>query len=105
MRVYRPKLPLGIQEARAPRLIKLYSYYGDQRYNWFGILIVAMWWLLRKADFKVEWWEHDGNSFYCLEFVDIVWRDLGYPLVPGDEPPYPTNMEQSPVLELIWSSF
>ncbi|MCJ7829366.1 MAG: hypothetical protein MUP81_06470 [Dehalococcoidia bacterium] len=105
MRIYRPKLPPDYQRELAPLLIKRYCYYGDQRYDWFGVLAVATWLILRKLGWNVEWWVHDSNRFWCLEFNEIVWRDLGYPLVPEDEPPHPGNMEKSPMLELIWSTF
>jgi len=105
MRVYRPKLLPSTQEELTPRLIKQYCYWGDQRYDWLGVLMVAIWCLLRKLGCHVEWWVHNSHRFWCLEFNNTVWRDLGYPLVPEDEPPYPTNMENSPMLELIWSNF
>lgn len=106
MRVYRPKLPPGVvQEILVPKIIKLYCYYGTRMYDWIGVLMVATWCLLRKLGFKVRWWEHDPSRFYCLEFDWRVWKDLGYSLVPEDEPPYPGNMERSRMLELIWSSF
>jgi hypothetical protein len=105
MRIYRPKISTTKQMWLAPLLIKRYCYYGDQRYDWFGVLAVAAWVLLRILDFNVEWWVHDSNRFWCLEFNEIVWRDLGYPLVPEDEPPHPANMENSKMLELIWGTY
>lgn len=105
MRIYRPKLPPDHQRELAPLLIKRYCYYGDQRYDWFGVLAVALWLILRKLGFNIEWFVHDSNRFWCLEFNEIVWRDLGYPLVPENEPPHPGNMENSLMLELIWGTF
>lgn len=105
MRVYRPKLPPGHQDIFARNIVKLFDYYGDQCFDTKGVLMVAVWCLLRKLGLQVEWWEHNSRRFWCLEFVEIVWRDLGYPLVPVSEPPYPTNMENSPMLELIWGTF
>jgi len=105
MRIYRPILETNHQEAMAPWLIKRYCYYGDQRYDWKGVLAVTTWLLLRKLGLNIEWWVHDSNRFWCLEFNEIVWRDLGYPLVPESEPPHPGNMENSPMLKLIWGTF
>lgn len=105
MRVYRPRMELGEQERLKELLMKRYYYYGDQRYDYKGVIMVALWTLLRKLRLKVEWWVHDSSKFWCLEFNEIVLRDLWKPLVPTTEPPYPTNMENSPMLELIWGTF
>ena len=105
MRVYRPKYQDGVQDALAPFFLERYLYYGDQTYDKKGVLMVAAWLLLNKAGFNVEWWEHDANQFWCLEFDEIVHRDYGLALVSENEPAYPTNMERSPMLELIWSTF
>jgi hypothetical protein len=103
MRVYRPHVPN--QEAKKRYLIKRYCYWGDNRYDWFGVLAVALWLLLRKIGLDPEWWVHDSNRFWCLEFNEIVWRELGYPLVPENEPSHPGNMENSPMLKLIWGTY
>lgn len=105
MRIYRPKLSPGVQETLKPYILKRFSYWGDQHYDVKGVIMVALWCLLRKLGFKVEWWEHNSSKFWCLEFNNIVWRDFDFALVPDSEPPYPTNMERSPRLELIWSTF
>lgn len=105
MRIYRPKLPEGEQDRLKPYLLKRYSYYGDQHYDWKGVVMVGIWCILHKLGLNVEWWEHDSSAFWCLEFNEIVWRNFGYPLVPESEPPYPTNMERSERLELIWGTF
>lgn len=109
MRVYRPKLSLPDQRVLAPYIIKRYCYYGICKYDWFGILHVALWVIFRKIGFKVAWWEsklaYTNTRFWCLEFNEIVWRDLGYPLVPENEPPHPGNMENSSMLELIWGTY
>ena len=105
MRVYRIRIEDDYHKELAPLLMKRYFYYGDQRYDWFGVLAVATWLLLRKLGFNVEWWVHDSNRFWCLEFNELVWRDLGYPLVPENEPPHPGNMERSPALKCIWGTY
>jgi len=61
-----------------------------QRYDYKGVVMVGLWCLLRKLGLKVEWWEHGSSKFWCLEFNEIVLRDLWRPLVPITEPPYPT---------------
>ena len=105
MRVYRPKMEQEVYERLKSNIIKRYYYYGDQRYDYKGVAMVALWCLLRKLGFGVEWWEHNSSRFWCLEFNEIVLRDLWKPIVPISEPPYPTNMENSPMLTKIWSTF
>lgn len=105
MRVYRPKLLPAVQDTLKPYLLKRYNYYGDQRYDYWGVGMVALWYLLKKVGFNVEWFVHNSKKFWCLEFNELVWRDFGFPLVSSTEPPYPTNMENSPMLELIWGTF
>jgi hypothetical protein len=105
MRIYRVKISAEHQKELAPLIMKRYFYWGDTKYDWFGVLMVSFWLKLRKFGFNVEWWVHDSNRFWCLEFNEIVWRELGYPLVPENEPPHPGNMENSPMLELIWSTY
>ena len=105
MRVYRPRLTPAEQRRLKPRILKMYLYYGDQKYDYSGVFMVAVWWLLRKMGFKIEWFVHNSNKFWCLEFNETVLRRLGFPLVPASEPPYPCNMERSDKLELIWGTF
>ncbi len=105
MRVYRPRMEPGEQEGLKDLILKRYYYYGDQHYDYGGVAMVALWCLLRKLGLKVEWFVHDSSRFWCLEFNEIVLRDLWRPLVPITEPPYPTNMENSPLLEKIWGTF
>lgn len=105
MRIYRPKMEPGVYVALKDHIMKRYYYYGDQRYDYVGVLMVALWCLLRKLGLSKEWWVHNSRKFWCLEFNEVVLRDLWEPLVPTDEPPYPTNMENSPKLELIWGTF
>ena len=85
----------GEQEMLKELVLKQYYYYGDQRYDYKGVVMVGLWCLLRKLGLKVEWWEHGSSKFWCLEFNEIVLRDLWRPLVPITEPPYPTNMCKS----------
>jgi len=105
MRVYRPKMGFAIYEKLREPIIKRYLYYGDQLYDWKGVGMVSLWCLLHKFGFQVEWWEHNSHRFWCLEFNEIILRDLWKPLVPIIEPPYPKNMENSPLLEKIWGTF
>lgn len=105
MRVYRPRMEPGVHVALKDHIMKRYYYYGDQHYDYKGVAMVALWCLLRKLGLKVEWWVHDSNKFWCLEFNEVVLRDLWKPLVPITEPPYPTNMENSSILEKIWGTF
>lgn len=120
MRVYRPKLLLGVQDGLKPYLLKRYDHYGDQHYDKKGVVMVGAWCLAHKAGWNVEWWEHNNSAFWCLEFNNLIWRDMGelkdesgllispipgFMLVPDTEPAYPTNMENSPNLELVWGTF
>ena len=105
MRIYQPTMPPELLDSLGPRLLKRYDWYGDQRYDYKGVVMVALWCLQRKVGLNMEWWEHNSNAFWCLEFNNIVMRDLWLPIVPDSEPPYPTNFEQSPRLKLIWGTF
>lgn len=112
MRIYRPVLPDGKQDELAEKLYKRMLYYGDQKYDWKGVIICGVWVLLHKCGSNIEWWEHNSSKFWCLEFNNIVWRDMGEiwstpgpGLVPDKEPPYPTNMERTPRLKLIWGTY
>lgn len=114
MRVYRPKMEAGLQDALKGRIMKRYLYYGDQKYDYKGVFMVTWYLLLNKLGsilkkvhlgFSVEWWVHNSHKFWCLEFNEIVLRDLWKPIVPITEPPHPGNMERSENLELIWGTY
>lgn len=106
MKIYRPKLEPGVLDSLKRDILKRCYYYGTDRYDWRGLFMVALWCLIRKVKPNVEWWEHNSNKLWCLEFNEVILRPLiPTPLVPASEPPYPTNMENSPHLELIWSSY
>lgn len=105
MRVYRPNYLERDFGQLKPYILKRYLYYGDQHYDYKGIFMVALWLLLRKIGLKIDWWEHNSNQFWCIEFDNIVDSDFGYPDVPDNEPPYPTNMERSTAQQLIWGTF
>jgi len=106
MRIYRPRMAAWQQKALEDKVMKRYLFYGDQKYDWKGVIMVGIWVILNKLlRINVEWWEHNSDKFWCLEFDELVWRKLWRPLVPITEPPYPTNMEQSNKLELIWGTF
>ncbi len=105
MRVYRPRMEPGEQDRLKDLILKRCYYYGLDRYDFKGVFLVVIWCLLRKLGFEVEWWVHNAKRFWCLEFNNTIWRDLGYPIVVDSEPPYPTNMENSPLLEEIWGTF
>lgn len=105
MRVYRPVLTPGRQEELKQQLLKRYLYWGDQKYDYFGVAMVGVWWIAHKVNPNVEWFVHNSSKFWCLEFNFVVWRDFGLLLVPESEPPHPGNMEKSPNLKLIWGTY
>jgi hypothetical protein len=105
MRIYRPTMPPELLDSLKSRILKRYDHYGDQKYDVKGVVMVGAWCLLHKMGFDVEWWEHNSHAFWCLEFNNIVMRDVWLPIVPDSEAPYPTNFERSPRLELIWGTF
>lgn len=105
MRIYRPLIPTELLESMEPQILKRMAYYGDQHYDYKGVLACGTWLLLRKMGFDVEWWVHNSKEFWCLESNNTILRDFSYPLVPDSEPPYPTNVENSQMLELIWGTF
>lgn len=104
MRVYRPKLSIKKQAKIRKLLMKRYYLYGTDHYDWKGVIMVGAWCILRKLGLNVEWWEHDDNKLYCLEFNEVVIRPFIH-LTPENEPPYPANMEQSSNLKIIWGTF
>lgn len=103
MRVYRPQLPEGIQDALALPLLKRCYYYGACEYDFLGITNVTLWFLLRH--FGLKWWMRKDMRFYCIEFLNQIWADFDFPLVDGGEPAMPSNMEDSPQLKCIWGTF
>lgn len=105
MRVYRPVLAPGRQEELKWRILKRYKYWGDQKYDYFGVAMVGVWWIAHKVDPKIEWFVHNSSKFWCLEFNFVVWRDFGLLLVPESEPPHPGNMEKSVNLKQIWGTY
>lgn len=105
MRIYRPRMEPDEQERLKDLIMKRYYYYGDKHYDYRGVVMVALWCLLRKLGLDVEWWAHNSGQFWCLEFNEKVLSDLWKSLVPTTEPPYPTNMENSPLLEMIWDTY
>ncbi|MDD5510444.1 MAG: hypothetical protein PHI12_06525 [Dehalococcoidales bacterium] len=105
MRVYRPVLPQGRQEALKDEILKRYLYWGDQHYDYFGVAMVGVWWLIHEVKPDFEWFVHNSHKFWCLEFNFVVWRDFGLLLVPESEPPHPGNMERSSNQKLIWGTY
>jgi hypothetical protein len=105
MRVYRPVLAPGRQEELKQQILKRYLYWGDQKYDYFGVVMVGVWWIAHKVNPNFEWFVHNSSKFWCLEFNFVIWRDFGLLLVPEIEPPHPGNMEKSPNLKLIWGTY
>lgn len=104
MRVYRPKLPEGIQESLATAILKRYAFYGEYTYNTIGLEEAPADFMLRRWGIQIP--TPQGKTFYCIQFCAQVWADLGYPLYDaslGAVTPY--DLENSPMLEKIWGNF
>ena len=107
MRIYRPKLPRGIDWASQISLelpiLKRCAYYGAYEYNWLGVGESAIEYFLKYLGIKINL--PIGHRFYCIQFVARIWQDFNFPLVKDWEQVTPYDMEHSPQLELVWGTF
>jgi hypothetical protein len=103
MRIYRPVLPGDYQDSLSGSILKRCAYYGNYDYNWLDVTRIPFWYFLRP--FGLQWQVLSHTSFYCLQFYNQIWADFDFPLVDGNEPATPWNLENSPQLELVWGTF
>lgn len=104
MRIYRPKLPSGVQESLTNALLKRYAYYGAYTYNFIQVYEAPADYLLRAQGIQIP--TPQGNRFYCLQFCAQVWADMGYPLYDASKGTVTqADLENSPMLEKIWGNY
>lgn len=104
MRIYRPKLPAGVQARLKNALLKRYAYYGAYKYSFIEVFEAPGDYILRSFGKQLP--TPGGNRFYCLQFDAQVWADMGYPLYdPSKGSVTQVDLENSPMLELIWGNY
>lgn len=96
-RIYRIK---GIGEVDWRRLISIVADYGDFPYDFTVGFRTAVWWLLKHYFSKVIPVVHD-KALNCQELVVLLGCELGVKIIPEDEYPMCTNLENSPFLQLL----
>lgn len=103
MRVYRPNLPMGVQDSLRNAILKRAAYYGSYGYDWLGVSEAAVSFILREIGIRLHC--PTNHRFYCIEFVCQLWADFNFPLYDMDHPVTPVDLETSPQLKLIWGTF
>jgi len=82
------------------RLISLLADYGYLPYDFIVAFRTAFWWLLKHYLGKVIPVLHD-KAVNCQEWVVLLACELGFTIVPHDQYPMCTNLENSELLEFI----
>lgn len=82
------------------RLIDIHSEHGELPYDWQVNIRAAVWWLFKHYLGKVLPVLKD-RPVNCQEWVCLVASELGVKLIPDGEYPVCTNLEHSPMLELV----
>lgn len=77
--------------------------YGRSYYDFPIYVDIGWWYILRRLGLKSK--IKKDARFYCQEYVVRLMRELGVDLVPPDEYPICKNLEESPVLDLIYEEF
>ena len=95
--IYRIK---DIGEVTWKRLISIVADYGDYPYDFTVAFKTAIWWLLKHYLGKVIPVVHD-KAVNCQEWVVLLACELGVKIIPDDQYPMCTNLENSPFLELL----
>ena len=95
--IYRIK---DIGEVTWKRLISIVADYGDYPYDFTVAFKTAIWWLVRHYLGKVIPVVHD-KAVNCQEWVVLLACELGVKIIPDDQYPMCTNLENSPFLELL----
>lgn len=87
-----------LDEVTPSRLLSLISHYGTYRYDWDVAFKTALWWLLKHYFGIVipRWHDKEVN---CQEWVTLLACELGIKIIPDNEYPMCTNLENSPYLE------
>ena len=82
------------------RLISLVADYGDLPYDFRVGFRTAIWFLLKHYFGKVIPVVHD-KALNCQELVVLLANELGMKIIPDDQYPMCTNLENSPHLQFL----
>jgi len=87
-------------DIRWEKLIGIVADYGNYPYDWDVAFETAIWWLLKHYLGKLipRWYDKEVN---CQEWVVQIADELGIKLIPDDEYPMCTNLENSSFLQLV----
>ncbi len=103
--IYRVKA-LSHIEVEPKEIFAIHSQYGEWKYDWEVIFLTGIWWLCRHYLGKVLPVVRD-KKVNCQEWIVLLATLLGVvnnlviKLIPDDEYPMCTNLENSPYLEYI----
>jgi hypothetical protein len=81
-------------------LVQIHAKYGDYPYDWDVMLQTGIWWLAKHYLGKVIPIVKD-KEVNCQEWVTLLASELGVKIIPDDEYPMCTNLENSPHLEYM----
>jgi hypothetical protein len=87
-----------LSEVNPARIISIHSAYGEWRYDWEVALLTALWWLFKHYLGVILPVIRD-DKVNCQEWVCLLATELGVKIIPDDEYPMCTNLENSPYLE------
>jgi hypothetical protein len=93
--IYRIK---GIREVDCRWLVSIVADYGAYPYDWEVAFRTAIWWLVKHYLGKAIPIIKD-EAVNCQEWVVLIAYELGVRLIPDNEYPMCTNLENSPYLE------
>jgi hypothetical protein len=95
--LYRVK---GLEEVKPKQIYEIHSAYGECHYDIEVYIHTAIWWLLRHYLGVIIPIVRD-KKFHCQEWVCLLACELGVKIIPDDEYPICTNLENSPYLEYL----
>jgi hypothetical protein len=82
------------------RLIAIHAEYGELPYDWQVLFWTAIWWLF-KHYLGIVIRVIKDSAVNCQEWVCLLAYELGVKLIPDNEYPMCTNLENSPYLEYL----
>lgn len=92
----------ALENVELEQLIAIHSEYGDLPYDWIVGFRTAIWWIAKHYLGKIIRVIHD-KPVNCQEWVVLFASELGHKIIPDNEYPMCTNLENSPLLELAGS--
>lgn len=95
--IYRIK---GLPQVDPAKIIAIHSQYGEWKYDWEVIFLTGIWWLCRHYLGKILPVVRD-KKVNCQEWVVLLATELGVKIIPDDEYPMCTNLENSPLLDEV----